>query len=1116
MATIKAGTRPVSTAIVLAVALALILLLSLLGSIFPTSPATATPDEVRWSRVNIPAEGEIGNWVLASGSSVQHLTMANDSTLYCYASPSGTDHTLFKSTDTGCSWSFTGEVREAIVDIATAPDDANIIYYATESSIYKSADAGNSFAPLPSSPGGAGADNITIACIDVARLGSNNIVAVGTVDSDNSQYGGVYTLDENETLPSWLDTNIDNYDACAVTFSPNFDTDRQVVAVVTDEQDILVTARIGDGSWGQIIGDATIGSLVPISASIAFPDDYDATTEDYILFVAIDTGSGNGDVYKVNGKWAPDSSIATDLNIGAVYSLSDVDVTGLAVNGNTAAASLLAGAASSNQVYISTDSGENWIRSTKQPTGQPKTCLLMAPDFVSSGTAYAATIGTESAFSYTTDGGVTWNQSGLIDTKISGNGIIDLSLSLNYSQDGTLFMLTFDTAHTEHSLWRSLNGGAKWERVFSSTLGNIDSINLVELSPRYGSGSQVVFLAGTDNGTPAIWKSADNGQTFICRSAPSSVDIWTVVNDNTLFLGSYNGTNGLVYRTTDSGSSYSTGVVAGSQSLKSIVRSPNYEQDETILIGNTGGWVYCSRDNGTSFKPLPLDATSPPLTGSITVAFDSEFAGNNTVYAASNSADKGIYRFIINKSTEWESVDGTLPAGSTLSQIAVSADGALYATNSQSVDTTEREGGMERSLNPAYPLSPTFETVTRGLDDGVTLSGLWLQGNQLWSIDTKNNRLVTYTDSLNLPVTLTSPSNKASGTDTRNVILEWGTLRGTTEYKWQLDYDTDFSTVPTDFEGDTRASSVRLPALDTDTTYYWRVRATEPVLSRWSAKRSFTTALGHTAVAPELLSPKAGVTETSLKPLFQWSAIAGAESYELVVSIDFSFANPAIAKIGNYALPATAWQSNINLDYNTTYYWKVRAVGSSSYSAWSAVGAFTTELPPALGHTDVAPELLSPEAGATEISLKPLFQWSAIAGAESYEVIVSTGFSFANPTIVKIGNYALPATAWQSNINLDYNTTYYWKVRAVGSSSYSAWSAVGAFTTLSPPAQPSPEPESSTSLSPQPSSPPSSSSPVQSTIPDWVIYLTAALLLTTVLLLITLLLVVTIRRSKSG
>ncbi|MFC2071778.1 hypothetical protein ACFLUU_03550 [Chloroflexota bacterium] len=980
MATVKARIRPLTTAKILLTALALTLLLSLLGTISSTDTAAATPDEVKWSRVNTPTEGEAGNWVLASGSNIQHMTMAVDGTIYGYANPSATSYTLFKSTDAGYSWSHTGQVKDALVDIATTPDDASIVYYATVANIYRSADAGNSFILLPPSPGGAGSGNITISSIDVARLEGSIIIAVGTRDTNDSQYGGVYILDENKPFTGWINTNIGNYDICAVAFSPNFAADRQLVAVVTDEADTLVTTRISDNNWGTIIGDAKIEGLTPRAVAIAFPDNYDATSGDYALFVAVDTGSDNGDVYMVKGMWAPGNSAASDLDIGSAYNLSNVDVTGLAVSGNSTAASLLAGAANSAQVYISTDSGSNWTRSDKVPTGQTITYLLMAPDFTSSGLAYAATTGTESALSHTTDGGITWNQIGLIDTKISQNGIIALAVSPKYGQDDTLFMLTFDGEHTEHSLWRSLNSGAKWERVFISALASADSINLIQLSPQYGSGSQVVFLAGTSYSNPAIWKSTDNGQSFTRQSAPFSIDTWTVVNDNTLFLGSHDGSNGLVYGTTNSGLFYSTEVVAGSHSLKSTALSPDYEQDTTILLGNTNGWVYWSSDNGTSFEPLPPWATSPPLSGEITVAFDPEFSSNRVVYAASDTeattdSKERIHRFIIGKSDTWESIDNTLPAGSMLSQLTVSVNGTLYAINSQPLDAVNKEGGMERSFNPTYPLTPTFETVTRSFDDGATLTGLWLQDNQLWSIDSKNTKLMTYTDSLALPVSLTSPANRAPSIGTRNVSLEWATLKGATEYKWQLNYETNFSTVPAEFEGDTQASSAWLPVLEPATTYYWRVRATKPVLSRWSAKWSFTTSLGTVDTTTELYSPKAGASGVPLKPVFQWDAMAGADSYELLVSIDASFSNPIIVKIGDYALPATAWQSDISLDYGTTYFWKVRASGSSSYSTWSAVAAFTTESPPSqsppaqeLSSSSPAAQLSSPPPPAAQLS----------------------------------------------------------------------------------------------------------------------------------------------------
>lgn len=280
--------------------LTLALLLSLLSTISFFHPSAATIEEVKWSKVNIPANGETGNWVLASGSNVRHLTMAADGTLYCYANPSATNYTLFKSTDGGYNWSNTGRVTDTIVAIAAALGDASTIFYATTSDVYKSADAGNSFTQLPPNPGGAGSNNIEITDISVTRLDDKSIIAVSTRDSDSTEYGGVYILDENKSSVSWIDTSIGSYDACAVAFSPNFATDQQLVAMATDETDTLITTRIEDTEWDKVFGNAIITGLVPISAAIAFPDDFDATTPDYTLFVAIDSGSGAGDIYTVS------------------------------------------------------------------------------------------------------------------------------------------------------------------------------------------------------------------------------------------------------------------------------------------------------------------------------------------------------------------------------------------------------------------------------------------------------------------------------------------------------------------------------------------------------------------------------------------------------------------------------------------------------------------------------------------------------------------------------------------------------------------------------------------------------------------------------------------------
>ena len=855
--------------------------------------------------------------MLANGSDIAHLTRAADGTLYTYVD--GLTYTLYKSTDEGRSWSYTGGVTDTIVDIACSSLDADSVYFTDGSHVYKSADAGTSFSTVADASLPTLDANESITCLDIGYGTSNDPhVFIATADTDGGDFGGVYYLPEANPGATWTDLQAGSYDIYSIACSPVFQSDSQIIAVVTDETHSYVTNNygiVGDWTGGVELLEGDVTSFTITAASdIGFPSDFEAT---YGLFIGV-VGAG-GDVYRVT------PGAAYDLNAGA-------DIISLDVASEGSNTQLLAGTAASGQTYLSTDNGGNWVESAKQPTGNSKTCVIMAPDFTSSGKAYAATSGPESAFSCTTDGSTTWNQLSLIDTEISN--IVDLAPSPNYSQDNTLFMLT---SGSEHSLWRSSDSSPTWERIFNTTITDVDSLSLVELSPQYGNSNRVVFLAGISNGDPAIWKSADNGQIFSLprptndptTGTPFNIDTWAVANDDTLFVGSFDalGNRGRLYRTTDSGLTYSIPVIIGEYSLNSIALSPDYEPDETILIGNKEGWVYRSDDNGASFEPLPPDATSAPLTDNISVAFDPRFSSNRTVYAASDSSDSDIYRFVIGESDNWQGIDTTLPRGglnpSEVGQIVVSGEGTLYAINSQPVDATDEEGGIERCLNPSYSIGLTFETVTLGLDDGATLAGLWLSGKKLWSIDTANTRLMTFTDSLAAPVTPTSPPDQASGIDTRNINLKWRSVSGVTKYEWQLDYDTDFSNVT--LEDNTTANSVLLPEqLELATTYYWRVRATEPVLSPWSATRSFTTSLGSSIIAPSLRSPGAGVKNVDLRPVFQWSAIAGADSYELLVSTNVSFVNPVIERTDTQALPATAWQSNISLDYDTTYYWFIR------------------------------------------------------------------------------------------------------------------------------------------------------------------------------------------------
>ena len=194
-------------------------------------------------------------------------------------------------------------------------------------------------------------------------------------------------------------------------------------------------------------------------------------------------------------------------------------------------------------------------------------------------------------------------------------------------------------------------------------------------------------------------------------------------------------------------------------------------------------------------------------------------------------------------------------------------------------------------------------------------------------------------------------------------------------------------------------------------------------------------------------------------------------------------------------------------------------------SPWSPKWSFTTCL-----DTDIANiKLESPESGEMGVPTKPLFQWGAVPEAISYELLLSSDIQFSNLIINRTGDFSLPATAWQGNLDLNPGTTYYWKVRAISSDTKSAWSAVGSFTTELPPPvivqptappvvmAPAPAPSPTAPVSPAPPLPslptPPSPTAIQET-PDWVIYLIGALFFAIILLIVTIVvLAVNIRRS---
>jgi len=141
---------------------------------------------------------------------------------------------------------------------------------------------------------------------------------------------------------------------------------------------------------------------------------------------------------------------------------------------------------------------------------------------------------------------------------------------------------------------------------------------------------------------------------------------------------------------------------------------------------------------------------------------------------------------------------------------------------------------------------------------------------------------------LRAPVSQVVLSSPADGATDQGLTpsLSWQADAEATGYRLEVSTD-DFATALHSYEG--AATSHTLDSLAYETTYSWRVRATnEAGDGQWSESWGFTTqAAPITPVSQVVLSaPTNGATDQGLTPSLSWQADAEATGYRLEVSTD--------------------------------------------------------------------------------------------------------------------------------------------------------------------------------------------------------------------------------------
>jgi mannan endo-1,4-beta-mannosidase len=200
-----------------------------------------------------------------------------------------------------------------------------------------------------------------------------------------------------------------------------------------------------------------------------------------------------------------------------------------------------------------------------------------------------------------------------------------------------------------------------------------------------------------------------------------------------------------------------------------------------------------------------------------------------------------------------------------------------------------------------------------------------------------------------IPV-LTLPALNVLTTD-YTPTLKWATVTipaGTTfdHYQVQVNTSAGFGpgTMVMDDTSLTSAASIQIdtPALDSNKTFYWRLRAvgkktSDPTVtwfSGWSAARYFRTGF----TPPVLTVPVNATAVTTLRPLFDWDDVTSATSYTIQVSTSPTFAT----SLANATITLSTYTPTISLPSGYVIFWRVRANGANGPSDWSPTILFTT------------------------------------------------------------------------------------------------------------------------------------------------------------------------------
>ncbi len=373
--------------------------------------------------------------------------------------------------------------------------------------------------------------------------------------------------------------------------------------------------------------------------------------------------------------------------------------------------------------------------------------------------------------------------------------------------------------------------------------------------------------------------------------------------------------------------------------------------------------------------------------------------------------------------------------------------------NKVQIEIEDSQGNV-KTYSPDVPGQVGWNYDMYGVPNCLIWQVLGLRELETYTVRIKNvrvngqNRNFEYQFALRDPFqekpgkpSLTYPPNNAENVSP-NLTFKWNAATGASSYILQISNSQNFG------ESDIVYTNERVPTnsyqisgvLLAKHRYYWRVAGKNDAgQGQWSDVWNFKTT--DAPSVPQLVAPPNNSVNQPLTVSLQWNEVDLADSYRVQVSEDETFGESLIDERN---LSQTSYQVESGLlSPKTKYYWRVQAISDvSGESPWSEIWNFTTA-----ASAPGKPVLISPKRGARDVSAKPELVWSSVPGATSYDLQIAES-QFYNDWETKLNETGIKDTTFRVPPDvLDFETQYFWRVRAEGPGGKGEWSRNGRFIT---------------------------------------------------------------------